>query len=160
VHRNYLKKKHIVGVCSGGGHLTELLAILKHIPEVEEVITETEVAERNKSETVRFLPLVDPHRSVLLYLKNIACSIYLALKVRPDVVISTGAGMTVPFFLMCRLLGSTCIWIESGARIKTPAKSSKFSYKFAHLFVSQSSELKKFFPDSHVQSIIPPVAKP
>lgn len=151
------KKKYIVGICSGGGHLTELLAIIKHIPEVKDVVTETQAAKRNKSEVIRFLPLIDPHRSVFQYLKNIIYSAFLVYKLKPDVVISTGAGMTVPFFFISRLRGSTCIWIESGARIKTPAKSSKFCYRLSHLFITQSAELKKFFPDCHVQSIIPPL---
>lgn len=145
----------IVGICSGGGHLAELLAILQFMPEVDLVITETRTVERNKIQGIKLIPLIDPHRSIGQYFLNIISSVFLWVKLRPRVVISTGAGMTVPFFVICRLLGARCIWIESGARVVSPAKSSKFCYRFAHLFISQSTELEQFFPNAVVRSIIP-----
>ena len=63
--------------------------------------------------------------------------------------------MTVPYFIICRLFGANCIWIESGARIRDASYSGKFCYRFSHLFIVQSPELTKLFPKAILKSILP-----
>ena len=146
---------NIVGICSGGGHLTELLAVAKYLPSVQAIITERDTANRNQFVGVRLVPLVDPHRSVFRFFLNILHSLILLIELRPSVVISTGAGMTIPFFILSRFLGASTIFIESGARVKTPSLSGRLCYNFSDLFIIQSSELARFFPGAIHSSIIP-----
>ena len=43
--------------------------------------------------------------------------------VRPDVIVSNGAGVAVPFFVLARLLGSRTVYIEVFDRIDSPDRS-------------------------------------
>ena len=70
----------------------------------------------------------------------------LYLKVKPDIVISTGALATVPICLISKMFNKKIIYIESFARIYDPSLTGKIMYRFADVFIIQWKELKKFYP--------------
>jgi UDP-N-acetylglucosamine:LPS N-acetylglucosamine transferase len=145
----------IVGICSGGGHLTELKMVLRHLPPCVAVLTEEEAATRNSSSDLTLLPLCDPHRSFLKFSRNALQALRYLVHLRPSVVVSTGAGMAVPFFLLARVFGATCIFIETGARLTTPSTTGRLLYYFSHLFIVQKSDLLKVYQKATVASILP-----
>ena len=71
---------------------------------------------------------------------------YVALIERPDVVISTGAGIVVFFCVFAKLLGAKLIFIESMARIERPTLTARFLYPFSDLFMVQWPDLLEYFP--------------
>jgi hypothetical protein len=81
----------IIGISSGGGHLTELVTIARFLPTLSAVITETGAAERNTGSDISFMPIRDPHRSIFGFLRNLGQAFRYAQRHKPDVVISTGA---------------------------------------------------------------------
>ena len=70
----------------------------------------------------------------------------IAVRERPDVVISTGAGVVVFFCVFARMLGAKLIFIESMAKIERPTLTARFLYPFANLFIVQWPGLLRFFP--------------
>jgi len=134
----------IVGIGSGGGHLTELTLVLRHLPGVVAILTERNAAAR-AAPGLPCLPLTDPHRSALKFLVTLAESIAHFWRLRPDVVVSTGAGMTLPFFLVARLLGARCIFLETGARVTKPSLTGRVCYPLSHLFIVQNPALRHRF---------------
>lgn len=144
----------IIGISSGGGHLTELITIARFLPTLSAVITETRAAERNTGSGFSFVPLRDPHRSVFGFLHNLGQAFRYLRHHKPDVVISTGAGMTVPFFLLAKMTGAVCIYVETGARISTPSMTGRILYPFSSLFIVQNEALRSFYPKSVVVSIL------
>ena len=136
----------IIAVCSGGGHMTELERSLPTLNDVFWVTTMSGHA--SLSSNKKFNYIVDPHKSLLLYLYNGLQSLYLLLKIKPDIVISTGAGICIPMFILSKLLGKKLIFIETGARIASTTKTGRFLYKYCDLFVVQSEGLKNFYPDA------------
>lgn len=144
----------IIGISSGGGHLTELVTIARFLPTLGALITETGAAERNGRSDIIFVPLHDPHRSVIGFYRNFRQAFRYVRHHKPDVVISTGAGMTVPFFLLAKVSGAVCIYVESGARISTPSLTGRIVYPLSSLFIVQSEALRSYFPKAVVASIL------
>ncbi len=68
-------------------------------------------------------------------------------KEKPDIVISTGTYIALPFMLMCKLHRKKLIYIETFARVTDTTKAGRMMYKFADLFIYQWPELKKFYPN-------------
>ena len=75
-----------------------------------------------------------------------ALSAYIVIVKRPDVIISTGAGIVVFLCVFAKLLGAKLIFIESMARIERPTLTARMLYPFADLFIVQWSGLLRYFP--------------
>ncbi len=56
---------------------------------------------------------------------------------KPNVIISTGSNITIPIFILGKLLGCKTIYIECSAQVRTPSLSGKICYLFADLFIVQ-----------------------
>lgn len=67
-------------------------------------------------------------------------------KENPDIVISTGTYIALPFMIYCKLHRKKLIYIETFARVTDTTKAGKMMYKFADLFIYQWPELKKNYP--------------
>ena len=66
---------------------------------------------------------------------------------RPDVLLSTGAGLIVPFSLVARFLfGIKTIYIETMAYVDRPSLTGRAMYYLADFFYYQWPSLKQFFP--------------
>jgi UDP-N-acetylglucosamine:LPS N-acetylglucosamine transferase len=82
-------------------------------------------------------------------LKNLIRNFYLAARIlpreRPDAIISTGAGVAVPFLYLGRLLGSRTVYIESMARITSLSLTGRLVYPAARDFFVQWPELDGFY---------------
>ena len=145
----------LIGISSGGGHLTELLMIMRHLPSCMTIITDEGAVSRNAGSDLPLVPICDPHRSPWKFVKNSVQALRYLFCLRPSVVISTGAGMTLPFFIMARLFGAKCIFVETGARVSTPSMTGRLLYRFSHLFIVQNSALLPFYQRATVASILP-----
>ena len=83
-------------------------------------------------------------------LKNLARNTLLAWKVlrkeKPDLIISSGAAVAVPFFYLGKLFGAKTIYIEVFDRIDKPTVTGKLVYPITDIFVVQWDEMKKVYP--------------
>ena len=55
----------------------------------------------------------------------------------PQVILSTGAGLAVPFFLVGKLLGRRLVYVESLTRTETLSLSGRLVYRLADSFFVQ-----------------------
>jgi len=101
--------------------------------------------ELKKTARVCDIPNIVRHNP-LSWIIGAVMSGYIALIERPDVIISTGAGIVVFFCVFAKLLGAKLIFIESMARIERPTLTARMLYPFADLFFVQWPDLLKFFP--------------
>ena len=130
-------------VASSGGHLLELVSLRAAWEDHERfwVTFPTDDARALlEGEQVRWA-----YSPTNRNLKNLAKNLGLAWRVlrteRPTAVISTGAGVAVPFLWMGRLFGIRTIYIESLARIETLSLSGKLVYPWVHRFFVQWPDL-------------------
>ena len=147
-------KNKIVAISSGGGHLTELRLISSHIPFEITIITETQAYLRNTGSDPRVkYGILDPHNSLWRYILNSAQSAIIFFKLRPNIIISTGSGIALPFLVIGKIFGRKIIFVETGARVINPSRTGMFVYKIADKFYIQSKELQKFYPNAIVLSL-------
>jgi len=85
-------------------------------------------------------------RNPFLFLVNAWQSLRILLQERPDVILSTGADVTVPTCVLGKLLGTKLIFIESGGNVYTPSLTGRIIYPLADLFLIQWEPLKRQFP--------------
>ncbi len=135
-------------VGSSGGHLTHLY-MLKPFWKDKERFWVTFEKEDAKSLLYgeRMIPCYYPtNRSI----KGLFINTILAWKVirreRPDLIISTGAAVAVPFFYIGKLFGAKCIYIEVFDRINHSTVSGKMVYPITDKFIVQWEEMKKVYP--------------
>ena len=103
------------------------------------------VDEMKKTGRVRAIPNIVKHNP-LSWIVGAVLSAHAVLVERPDVVITTGAGIVVFLCVFAKLLGAKLIFIESMARVERPTLTARMLYPFADLFIVQWSELLKYFP--------------
>ena len=83
-------------------------------------------------------------------LKNLIRNTWIAFKVlrkeQPDLIISCGAAVAVPFFWLGKLLGVKTIYIEVFDRINSPTITGRLVYPVTDCFVVQWEEMKQVYP--------------
>jgi UDP-N-acetylglucosamine:LPS N-acetylglucosamine transferase len=90
----------------------------------------------------------NPKRNPLRYALTFPTFLNILRKERPNVVITTGAGVAVPVCLIAKyLFGAKIIFIESFSRIFEPSQTGRLLYNFADLFIVQwDSLMEKYGP--------------
>jgi len=117
------ERADVLLVCSTGGHLLQLVALR----DAWQPYTRTWVT-FDKSDARSLLADERVHfaygptnRSVKNMLRNLVVAWRLIGELRPEVMLTTGAGVAVPFAWIARLRGATVVYVESLARIDGPS---------------------------------------
>jgi UDP-N-acetylglucosamine:LPS N-acetylglucosamine transferase len=72
--------------------------------------------------------------------------LFILLKEKPQVVVSTGAGeIVVPTFYIARLLGIKTIYIESWSCVTSPSIGGRLVYPVSNVFLVQWEEILKYY---------------
>jgi len=131
---------------SAGGHLTEVLQLKKAFRKYPHffVTFKREDVDRLSNEKVYYIK--DPKRNLFKLFYNLFRSLKIFLKERPNVIITTGAGVVVPICYVAKIFKSKIIFIESMAAIYKPSLSGRFVYPISDLFVVQWKNLLKYYP--------------
>lgn len=151
-----VKPLRAIVVSSGGGHLSEALLAIDGVPLRATIATlrlpHTESS--LKGVAWKTFYLVDPHGSMFKYLHNMMQSLLLILRDRPELIISTGAGMVIPTCLIGKLLGAKLVFIETAARVHTPSRTGKLLYRFSDLFLVQWEPLLEYYPKAKYGGVL------
>jgi beta-1,4-N-acetylglucosaminyltransferase len=142
----------ILFVCSSGGHLAQLYQLRSWW-------------ERHDRTWVTF---DDPQAQSLLWgerihlayapttrnVPNAIRNLFLAIRVlrveRPDVVLSDGAGVAFPFFLVARACRVRTAYLEVYDRIARPTITGRLCYPLTDLFLLQWPEQAEHYPRGQV----------
>ena len=145
---------YIIAISSAGGHLFELM---KSIPNnIEDRVVYITFKNNLTKETLlnkKHFFVIDPHISKIKYLINSLQSLFYFIKIRPKMIISTGAGIAIPMILFGNLFNSKIIFIETGARTNSNSKTAEFIYKYCDLFIVQNKSQQNRFPNSKLGSL-------
>lgn len=83
-------------------------------------------------------------------LKNLIKNTFVAWKVlrkeKPDLIISAGAAVAVPFFYLGKLMGKKLIYIEVFDRVDKPTLTGRLVYPIVDEFIVQWEEQLKVYP--------------
>ena len=126
-------------VCSPGGHLVQMLALEPSWQDLE--TTWVTLPGSDVDHLLEGRDVVRGHGPTNRSLPNLFRNLRLAWRTvsskRPDVILSTGAGLAVPFFLIGRMRGCRCVYVESLTRIERLSLSGRMVYPLANAFFAQ-----------------------
>jgi UDP-N-acetylglucosamine:LPS N-acetylglucosamine transferase len=141
-------------VSSHGGHLTELEAVARSLRDVNTVLITYESARTAAlHEAYRLRNIgANPFRLVAAFFQ---IAIILA-KERPRAIISTGAEIAIPAFVLGKLLGIRLVFVESLCRVSAPSGTGFLLYPLSDLFLVQWPQLIQCYRGraEHVGAIV------
>ena len=135
-------------VGSSGGHLTHLY-LLKPFWENEErfwVTFDKADAKSILKDEKTYHCYFPTNRNLKNLIKNTLLAFKVLRKEKPDVIISSGAAVAVPFFYLGKLFGAKTVYIEVFDRIDAPTVTGKLVYPVTDKFIVQWEEMKKVYP--------------
>ena len=144
-NRNPIK---ICIACSTGGHMVQAKQLAPVYGKYNHFFFTFKggVADNmKKTNRVRAIPNI-VKRNPWSWMVGAILSAHAAFIERPNVVITTGAGIVVFFCIFAKLFGTKLIFIESMARVERPTLTARMLYPFADLFLVQWPGLLKYFP--------------
>ena len=145
-----LKDLKICLVGSSGGHLTHLY-MLKPLWEKNDRFWVTfDKIDANsilKDEKV-YHCYFPTNRNIWNLIRNTFLAIKVLHKEKPDLIISSGAAVAVPFFYLGKLRGAKTIYIEVFDRTDKPTLTGKLVYPITDTFIVQWDEMKDVYKKS------------
>lgn len=135
-------------VGSSGGHLTHLYMLKDFWKDKDRFwVTFDKEDARSILKNEKVISCYYPtNRNIKNLIKNTFLAIRILLKEKPDLIISSGAAVAVPFFYIGKILGARLIYIEVFDRIDKPTVTGKLVYPIADKFIVQWEEQKKVYP--------------
>ena len=144
----------ILFISSTGGHFSELMQ-LKPIMEKCNYFIVTEKTETNKNLKQKYgkklsYLVYGTKKNMLKYpfvlLINSFKSLYIFLKFRPKVIITTGTHTAGPMCCIGKIFRSKIIFIETFANRTTKTSTGKLLYLIADSFIVQWEEMREVYP--------------
>lgn len=137
-------------VCSSGGHLLQLLSLQKAWDGRGRLwVTFDKSDARSLLVGERGVFAHGPtNRNIPNLLRNLALAWRLIRRRRPETIITTGAGVAVPFCWIGRLYGSRVVYVESFTRIDSVSLSCRLIRPVATRVYVQWPEMQQLLPDA------------
>lgn len=146
--------KKVLFIASTGGHLSELLQLQPLMEKYDHhIITEktksTVNLKRKYAGKIDFLVYGTkdyPFSYIFKFSWNIIKSLFLYIKVRPKVIVTTGTHTAVPICFIGKFFGSKIVFIETFANSKTKTMAGKIVYPIADMFIVQWEQMLEHYP--------------
>ena len=138
-----VERTDLLMVCSGGGHLMDLLALREAWSGRSRVwvsLDRADVLSLLGDERV-LLAHGPTNRNVPNLLRNLRMAWGVLRGLRPRVVLTSGAGVAVPFAWVARLRGSRVVYLECAGRVDRPSLSGRMIAPIASRTYAQWPEL-------------------
>jgi hypothetical protein len=135
-------------VCSSGGHLIQLHQLAPWWRGVDRRWVTFDTPDARS--LLRDERAIWAHHPTTRNVPNLLRNLRLAWRElrahRPDVLVSSGAAVAFPFFLVARVLRIKTIYIEVYDRIDLPTLTGRLCYPLSDLFLLQWQEQQRFYP--------------
>ena len=134
-------------VGSSGGHLTHLYMLKPFWKDKERFwVTFDKEDARSILEGEKMYPCYYPtNRNLKNLLRNTVVAWKVLHKEKPDLLISSGAAVAVPFFSLAKLMRKKLIYIEVYDRIDKHTLTGRLVYPIVDCFIVQWEEQKKVY---------------
>ncbi len=143
-------------VCSTGGHLLQLVALREAWGGFTRLwVTFDRGDSRSLLADEQVVIAYGPtNRSLVNLARNVVLSLRVVRRSRPRVVLTTGAGVAVPFAWIGRLFGAQVVYVESVTRIDGPSLSFRLVRPIVSRVYVQWPELLEALPHAHYRGSI------
>ena len=145
--------KRVLFISSTGGHLSELLRLEPLFNEYDYyIVTEKDLSTLNLKDKygnkVFYVPYCTRSKIVsylFLYSFLILKTIYLFIKIKPEIIVTTGSHTVVPMCYIGKFFGRKIIYIETYANINKKTLTGRMIYPIANLFIVQWKSMLKLY---------------
>lgn len=137
-------------VCSSGGHILQLHTLSeawRGYPRVWVTNDRSDARSLLADETAVYLP-GPSSRYPVAFVRNLVTAFRVIRRLRPAVMITTGADIAVPFAWVARLYGARVVYIESLTRLDELSLSGRLVAPVADRLYVQWPELRSVRPDA------------
>src|SRR5262245_53079639 len=140
---NGLQRAELMLVCSSGGHLLQLHQLRDAWSARAPLwVTFDKSDARSLLSGERVVHAYGPtNRNLTNFFRNLGLAWRVDRRARPRVLVTTGAGVAVPFAWLARLHGARIVYVESISRIDNPSLSYRLIAPVAHRHYAQWPEL-------------------
>jgi UDP-N-acetylglucosamine:LPS N-acetylglucosamine transferase len=140
-------------VCANGGHLAQLAALRPwwadrdrawvtfQTPDAEALLADEPTVHWAHHPTTRNIPNL---------MRNTVLARRVMREFRPDVVVSTGAGVALPFFTLARRMDALTVYIEVYDRIDTATLTGRLCRPFTDVMAVQWEEQLGLYRSAHL----------
>jgi UDP-N-acetylglucosamine:LPS N-acetylglucosamine transferase len=144
--------QRVLMVCSSGGHLAQLM-LLKPWLEDKDVAWVTfqkpDAVSQLRDERVTYC-YYPTTRNIKNLIRNTYQAISVIRRERPDLIVSNGAAIAFPYFVLGWVLRIPRVFIEVVDRIETPTLTGRLCRPFSSEFLVQWEEQQQWYPGSRV----------
>lgn len=150
--------KNILLVSSSGGHFNQLKILQSKLSDQFNCITITEsndysqkhiINSKEKNYKFKKFSRYNNKFTSFIYILKLIVTARKILKVHQiDCVISTGAGFSLPFLIMAKLMNCKTVFFESFAKISSPTLTGRLCYRFVDRFYVQWGDMLKVYPNA------------
>lgn len=144
--------RRVLMVCSSGGHLAQLLRLEPWYRHRE--VTWVTFDKPDSRSLLAGEDTVWAHhpttRNVVNLARNLALAHRTIRRARPDLVVSSGAAVALPFFLLARRDGVRTTFVEVYDRFDTSTMTGRLCRPFTDRFCVQWDEQQALYRDTHV----------
>lgn len=135
-------------VGSSGGHLTHLYMLKPFWQNKERFwVTFDKADAQSLLDGEKMYPCHYPtNRNIKNLIRNTIVAWKVLRKERPDLIISSGAAVAVPFFYLGKLYGAKTIYIEVFDRIDASTVTGKLVYPITDKFIVEWEEMRRVYP--------------
>lgn len=143
-----LDSNKILLVGSSGGHLLQLLRITPALEGLEKVWVcfDKPDAKYFLSNERKYWCYHPTTRNVVNLIKNTLQAINVLSRERPAIIISSGAGVAIPYAWIGYLMGAKFVFIEAFNRINSRSVTGRLVYPVADLFCVQWEKMLALYP--------------
>jgi hypothetical protein len=139
-------------VCSSGGHLTQLYNLKPWWATFDRTWVTFDKADATS--LLRDEDVVWAHHPTTRNVRNLLRNTLLAWRtigrLRPRLIVSTGAAVAFPFFLVGKLRGARTVYVEVFDRIDSATVTGRLCYPLSDRFLLQWDDQKAVYPKGEV----------
>jgi len=134
----------VIAVASGGGHWNELLQLRPALDDCELHFIGTDIGWKSTVDAHNFYIVPDAHfDEPWRMIRTFFSMLRLYWKIRPQVVISTGAAPGGVAMLLGRIFRARTLWVESKANCRVHSLSGRLALRIAHIVLTQHLHLAR-----------------
>ena len=142
----------VLFVASSGGHLAQLMTLSDWWEDQERRWVTFDTADARSA--LANEEWIGGHHPTTRNVGNLIRNTGLAMRYfrgwRPDVIVSTGAGLAVPFFWIGRLIGVRTAYLEVYDRVDSTTLTGRMVHAATDLFIVQWPEQQRLYSDAVV----------
>lgn len=145
--------KKVIFISSTGGHFNELTQLKPLFKKYDSYIitekTKSTKSLKSKYDNIFFLVYGTKEHwwtYIFKFAYNFFKSLIIFIKIKPDVIVTTGAHTAVSMCYIAKMFRKKVIFIESFANSDTKTLSGRLVYPIADVFIVQWESMLKYYP--------------